>query len=89
MNEKQLYKQKVWEFLDQVSAGETYTVEGMCKPANRELFIQAIKEYMDAHEWQGWLNFNRDYTKFYKIHPIIFKENRESGAGSQELKNYE
>lgn len=89
MNEKQLYKQKVWEFLDQVSAGETYTVESMCKPANRELFIQAIKEYMDAHEWQGWFCFNKDYTKFYKTNEITFKESPKSEVRSPELMNNE
>lgn len=84
MNEKQLYKRKVWEFLEQIEPGETYTVESMCKPANRELFIQAIKEYMDAHEWQGWFCFNKDYTKFYKTTPVTFKESRESGIKKEE-----
>jgi hypothetical protein len=77
MDEKQqIYRQKVWEFLDSIKPDEAYTVANLCKPENRELFIRSVKLYMDTHPWQGWLSFNKDYTKFYKIHPIIFKEER-------------
>jgi hypothetical protein len=74
MNEKEeAYKLKVWEFLDSIEPDATYVVANMCKPENRELFVQSIKDYMDALPWQGWLSFNKDYTKFYKVWPITFK----------------
>jgi hypothetical protein len=74
MNEKEeAYKLKVWEFLDSIEPDAAYIVANMCKSENRELFIQSVKAYMDSHPWQGWLSFNKDYTKFYKVWPITFK----------------
>lgn len=74
MEQKQVYKRKVWEFMERIEPDQTYVVDNMCKPENRELFIQSIKDYMDAMPWQGWLSFNKDYTKFYKVWPIVFKD---------------
>ena len=68
------YKQKVWQFLKSMKPGETYTVAKLAKPVNREAFVATVKEYMDTWPWQGWLNFNADYTKLYKIEPITFKD---------------
>lgn len=68
------YKREVWKFLEEIKPDVTYSVSKLAKPANRSLFIAAVKEYMDALPWQGWLNFNADYSKFYKIHPIKFEK---------------
>lgn len=68
------YKKGVWKFLEEIEPGKTYSVAKMAKSETRENFVAAIKEYMDSLPWQGWLYFNADYSKFYKIHPIIFKE---------------
>ena len=67
------YKKKVWHFLETMKPDPFYSVDKLAKPQNRKAFIAAVKEYMDNLPWQGWLNFNADYTKIYKIHPIIFK----------------
>jgi len=68
------YKRKVWEFLETMKPDVTYSVSKLAKPENRSAFITAVKEYMDAWPWQGWLSFNKDYSKIYKIHPITFKK---------------
>lgn len=78
MDQKQVYKRRVWEFLERIEPGQMYVVDSQCKPENRALFVQSVKDYMDAMPWQGWLSFNADYTKFYKIHPIKFKDERET-----------
>jgi len=67
------YKEKVWQFLDKMKPDEPCEIAKKVKPETREDFITAVKQYMDKHPWQGWLSFNRDYSKIYKIHPIIFK----------------
>jgi len=67
------YKRDVWKFLETIEPDKTYTVTRLSKPETREAFIEAIKEYMAAFPWDGWLNFNADYSKIYKVHPIVFK----------------
>lgn len=67
------YRKKVWKFLEEIQPDHTYTIAKLAKPETREDFIAAVKEYMNKHPWQGWLNFNADYSKIYKIHPITFK----------------
>ena len=75
MNDKQqVYKQKVWEFLEQIQPGETYTVANMCKPKNKELFIECVKEYMRGLPYQGYFSFNGDYSKFYNTPMTISQE---------------
>jgi hypothetical protein len=73
-NEYLLYKQKVWQFLDNMAPDDVFLIEKLCIPENRQKFILCVKSYMDAAPWQGWLSFNRDYTKIYKIHEIQFKK---------------
>ena len=63
------YKQKVWQFLESIKPGKMYTVAKLAKQKNREVFIAAIKEYMEALPWQGYITFNHNYTKFYRVHP--------------------
>lgn len=67
------YKRKVWQFLETMKPEVSYTVEKLSKPETRNNFIAAVKEYMEAMPWQGWISFNADYSKLYKIHPITFK----------------
>jgi hypothetical protein len=73
MDQREAYKNKVWEFLEAMEPDQCHSVVHIAKPENRALFLQSVKDYMDATPWQGWLSFNKEYTKFYKIHPIIFK----------------
>ena len=68
------YKEKVWQFLEKMKPDETIVVAEKAKAETMQDFITAVKEYMDKHPWQGWLNFNADYSKLYKIHPITFKK---------------
>ena len=73
MEEKTTYKSRVWQFLDEMQPGDVYRIDKVCKEETRDVFIEATKDYMDTHPWQGWLSFNKDYTKIYKTHPIEFK----------------
>ena len=59
-------KKKVWDFLGKMKPGERYVINEVCETANREKFIAAIKEWMDQFPYQGGLNFNYDYSEFYK-----------------------
>lgn len=68
------YKRKVWQFLEEIKSGQTYTVEKICSPETREDFIAAIKEYMESLPWQGFVTFNRDFSKFYRTEPVPFNE---------------
>jgi hypothetical protein len=68
------YKEKVWRFLEAMKPDEPIIIAQKVKPETREDFITAVKEYMDKEPWQGWLSFNKDYSKLYKIHAITFKD---------------
>jgi hypothetical protein len=61
------YAQKVWDFLDRMELEKRYSISNLVIPENRERFIIIVKAYMDVMPWQGGLNFNKDYTKLYKI----------------------
>lgn len=67
------YKQKVWAMLEALRPGEVREVELMAKKESRDVFVAAIKEYMDSEPWQGNITFNHDYSKFYKMHPVTEK----------------
>ena len=67
---KDEYKKQVWEFLEKIKPGKTYTVSKLVKSKNREQFVEEIKAYMRAWPWQGHISFNHDYSKFYKMHPV-------------------
>ncbi len=70
MNPKLLdYKRRVWLFLENLKPGNTYTVAKLSTPETRDKFVAAIKEYMDSLPAQGFVTFNSDYSKFYRITP--------------------
>ena len=72
MNSKSLeYKREIWRFLENIEPDKNYTVNNLCKPENRDDFVDAIKEYMRSFPWQGYISFNHDYSKFYRMHPPI------------------
>jgi hypothetical protein len=73
-NSYQIYKDKVWQFLDNMAPDDAYLIEILSTPETSQKFIACIKSYMDAKPWQGWLCFNRDYSKIYKVHAITFKD---------------
>lgn len=68
------YKRKVWQFLEKMKPGEVHIIDKIAKSETRQDFIAAVKDYMDSQPWQGWLNFNADYSKIYKVHEIKFKK---------------
>jgi hypothetical protein len=76
-NPEQIYKDKVWQFLDTMNVDTGYLIDNLCVPENKSKFILCIKQYMDAKYYQGWLSFNKDYSKIYKIEPIIFKNDND------------
>lgn len=67
------YRQEVWDFLEKIKPGDTYTIDKLCKAKNREQFVNHIKEYMDAFPFQAGITFNQDYTKFYRMEPLPFE----------------
>ena len=75
-NSNQKYRDKVWQFLDNMKHGDAYLIENLAIPENRKSFILCVKLYMDATEkpFQGNITFNRDYSKIYKTDEITFKK---------------
>jgi hypothetical protein len=67
------YKKEIWQFLEKIEPGKNYTVDNLCKQENKEAFIAAIKEYMDSLPWQGYVTFNNDYSKFYRMYPAVLR----------------
>ena len=65
------YKREVWQFLERIEPEKYYTVDNLCKPGNKDDFIHAIKEYMESLPWQGYVTFNHDYSKFYRMYPPV------------------
>lgn len=72
------YKRKVWQFLEEIQPGNMYSIEKLAKPANREAFVAAVKEYMESLPYQGFVTFNSDYTKIYKTTALPLEILRES-----------
>jgi hypothetical protein len=82
-NEYTIYKQKVWEFLDNMAPGDTYLIENIAKPENRNQFILCVKLYMDVKTpFQGYITFNANYTKIYKTDEITFKKEKPNNPKS-------
>lgn len=75
MKTDQQYRKKVWDYLRAMNPDSAVEISSVCTTETREQFIECIKMYMDCTPWQGWLSFNANYTKIYKVHPIDFKEN--------------
>lgn len=68
-------KIKVWTFLDKMEPGDRYWVKNLSTPDNLNKLIFYIKQYMnEAGQFQGDLNFNKDYTIIYKNTPVTFKK---------------
>jgi len=67
------YKREVWRFLEKIKPGKNFTVDNLCKPENRGIFVEAIKEYMESLPWQGYVSLNHDYSKFYRMHPPVIR----------------
>ena len=73
-NESEIYRQRVWEFLDNIEPCIYYDIEKLCIPENREKFISLVKNYMDTkHPFQGCIPFNKEYSRIYKTNEITFK----------------
>ena len=73
-NEFIIYRQKVWEFLDNMAPGDAYLIEKLSLPENRKKFIACIKSYMHVKTpFQGYVTFDKNYTKIYKTDEITFK----------------
>ena len=65
------YKRKVWDFLENMEPEKKYTIDNLCESGNRKSFIEAIKEYMGALPWNGYVTFNHDYSKIYRMYPPV------------------
>lgn len=62
------YTKEIFQFLDSIPSGKTYTVDKLCKQVNRQKFIQAVKHYMDSYPYQGGVSFiTEKYERFRKM----------------------
>lgn len=61
------YENKVYKFLMNAPAGSVYTIDNICKPETKQLFIDTVKMYMRETEYAGGFEFNADYSKLKKI----------------------
>lgn len=67
------YRKRVWRFISRMKPEAKYTVNVLYVefyPVDKQRFIAEIKAYMDAFRWQGWITFNHDYSKIYRINPL-------------------
>ena len=64
------YNSRVWRFLEKIQPGKRYKVDDLAEEATKEKFVEAIKEYMRAFPYDGWISFNSDFTEFYKTPPV-------------------
>lgn len=61
------YTTEVWNFLNKLKPGKKYSVAMLAKPATREKFVAAIKQYMDSFPYHGSISFCDNYTRFYRM----------------------
>lgn len=74
-NSYQIYKDKVWQFLDNMAPDDVYVIEKLSTPETRSKFILCVKSYMDVKTpFQGYICFNKDYSRIYKTSEITFKK---------------
>ena len=70
MNEKSVddYLEKVWKLLIAMKPGDCLTIDNLCKPGTRELFIECCKFYMREHNdtYQDGLTFTRGFQAIQK-----------------------
>ena len=67
------YKAKIFEYLDKLPAC-VKPLDELCKPENREKFIQVVKDYIDerGRGQNGFdLDFNSDYSKIHKFDLVL------------------
>ena len=63
------YQNKVNKMLDNLPYNERVRVARICKPENTEMFIEAVKRYMNEREWHGHISFTSEFAAFYKSRP--------------------
>lgn len=75
-NEDKTYREKIWQFLDNMKHSDAFLIDNIVIPENRNSFILCVKRYMDTTEkpFQGYITFNRDYSKIYKTDEITYKK---------------
>lgn len=62
------YRNKVCDFLERMPIGSRYAVANICKAETKDLFIRAVKEYMDATRlsYCNGVEFSDDYAHIRK-----------------------
>lgn len=68
------YNSRVWQFLEKIPAGKRYKVDALAEEATKEKFVAAIKEYMTALPYDGWISFNSDFTEFYRTPAVPLEQ---------------
>lgn len=67
------YRDEVFEYLDRMPAC-IIPVSDLCKPENKEKFIEVVKSYIDekGHGQNGYcVEFNHDFTVIKKFDLIL------------------
>ena len=60
------YQQKVNDALIKMTDGQSIRINRVCKPRNREMFIEAIKRFITSQPYGGGISFTSDWESFYK-----------------------
>ena len=81
------YQKKVNAALEKMTDGQRIRIDRVCKPENREMFIEAIKRFITSRPYGGGITFNSDWSGFYKSDVSwIDKSNRSNAFGDERSK---
>lgn len=59
------YTRRVFNFLENAKPGQIFTIERICKPENRERFIEAVKLWIRSFPYGGGVVLSNDYKKIF------------------------
>lgn len=61
------YRQKVHSFLEKLPKDNVVILSEKVSPETYDQFIECCRDYMDAFDYGGFIEFNSDYSKLRKI----------------------
>lgn len=75
------YKKRVWNLLNRMKPGERYLIEALTKPETREQFINEVKYWMRCLPFDGWVEFNDDFTAIRKVDAVPLEQLQRAAGG--------
>ena len=70
MGGKPTYRDEIYRWLKTLEPGKPVEIAKVCKPKNREQFVQVLKDFIaygDGEILGFWLEIGSDYQTFRKI----------------------